>query len=118
MHMKRNMCVYFESAVGMDALVMVPISQVCVYCTIVNEYTLYMDVHVHTNICTCTYIGHHTTNICTCAHTTTTYIYEKRHACGLSTHINTCACISTHEYTYSYTYSHMGWLRLVGSLKS
>ena len=32
-YMNRNMCVYLESAVGIDAVVIVPESQVCVHCT-------------------------------------------------------------------------------------
>ena len=38
-YMKRNMCVYYEFAVGIDALVMVPESQVCVHCTCIYNCT-------------------------------------------------------------------------------
>ena len=44
--MERNMCVYFESAVGIDALVMVPESQVCVHCTCIYMYTQ-VCIHMH-----------------------------------------------------------------------
>ena len=83
-YMKRNMWVYYESAVGIDAVVIVPESQVCLHCTCIYMYTQ-MCIHMHVkkrSVCMQRYMWVYLESV----------VVKGR-----------CVCI-THEYTFTRKY--------------
>jgi len=77
---------------------------VFVYCCIQYTYTY---VYIYTSVCT--YMNIHSIHICICILYTSTYVYI---------YTSVCTYMDIHMYTDSCSILLMGWLRLVGSIKS